>query len=313
MSRPTSEFFLFESLSAVAAPHLTNSQKNIRIVCILISLLLLVGCVPALSPTPVLTSVAHAVLPTATKTPAPTRTLTSTPTPTPSPTPVPATPTQAFEICSPLEGIKLSEMAQPDLLKNPFQAPRPGMDDGHFGADFAYWSRGTRKTMLGLPVLSVLNGRVAGIIHNHVPYGNAVIIETPLETVPAAWLPEFPIPAPTIQPAPNLYCPPDPADYPAGAGRSLYLLYAHFNQPPQVALGQSVTCGQAIGEVGTTGLSVNPHLHLETRVGPSGVIFPEMVHYDTAATDLEMSTYCTWRVRGLFQAFDPVTLLSLQP
>ncbi|RPJ47754.1 MAG: M23 family metallopeptidase, partial [Chloroflexi bacterium] len=86
-----------------------------------------------------------------------------------------------------------------------------------------------------------------------------------------------------------------------------------LNSPPTVALGQSVTCGQAIGEVGTTGRSVNYHLHLETRVGPAGVTFPEMAHYDNAATDTEMGTYCTWRVSGLFQAFDPLKVLSLQP
>jgi murein DD-endopeptidase MepM/ murein hydrolase activator NlpD len=167
--------------------------------------------------------------------------------------------------------------------------------------------------MLGLPVLSALNGRVAGVIHNRQPYGNAVIIETSLANVPAAWLPEFPTPVPTLHPAPNLYCPPDPTHYTAVPGRSLYLLYAHFNQPPAVALNQSVACGQAIGEVGTTGRSVNPHLHLETRVGPAGVTFPEMAHYENSATESEMSTYCTWRVSGLFQAFDPVKLLSLQP
>ncbi len=229
---------------------------------------------------------------------------------TPNPTP---TATQSFQICSPLEGITLAEMGQPDLLKNPFQAPRPGMDDGHFGADFAYWSRGERKTMLGLPVYSVFAGRVAGVIHNHTPYGNAVIIETPLDGVPAGWLPVFPTAAPTIQPAPSLYCPPDPVNYAARPGRSLYLLYAHFNKTPLVTVDQPVTCGQAIGEVGTTGRSVNPHLHLETRAGPAGATFAEMAHYDNAATDSEMRTYCTWRVSGLFQAFDPLKVLSLQP
>jgi hypothetical protein len=92
----------------------------------------------------------------------------------------------ALEICSPLEDISLAELPQPDLLKNPFQPPRPGMDDGHHGVDFAYWSRGERKTMLGLPVLSVLAGQVAGIILNRQPYGYAIIIETPLDGFPAA-------------------------------------------------------------------------------------------------------------------------------
>ncbi len=88
------------------------------------------------------------------------------------------------QICSPLEGITISELTQPDLLKNLFQPPRQGMDDGHHGVDFAYWSRGERKTMLGLPVLSAMTGRISGIIKNREPYGNAIIIETPLDELP---------------------------------------------------------------------------------------------------------------------------------
>jgi murein DD-endopeptidase MepM/ murein hydrolase activator NlpD len=187
------------------------------------------------------------------------------------------------------------------------------MDDGHFGADFAYWSRGTHKQMLGLPVYSLLQGRVAGVIQNRMPYGNAVIIETQLSAVPASWQTTIPTPAPTVQPASNLFCPADPTTYPPGTARSLYLLYAHLDKSPLVTRGQQVVCGQPIGEVGTTGRSVNPHLHLETRVGPAGVTFTEMAHYDNAATESEMGVYCTWRVRGLFQAFDPLEILSLQP
>jgi murein DD-endopeptidase MepM/ murein hydrolase activator NlpD len=216
-------------------------------------------------------------------------------------------------MCSPLQDITLAELAQPDLLKNPFERPRPGMDDGHFGADFAYWSRGARKQMLGLPVQSVLIGRVAGIIQNRMPYGNAVIIETLLNAVPEGWHRVLPAPQPTVQPAPNLFCPHDSFNYPAIAERSLYLLYAHLNQAPVVSINQTVACGQVIGEVGTTGRSVNAHLHLETRLGPAGVTFPVMAHYDNSATESEMAAYCTWRVSGLFQAFDPLEILSLQP
>lgn len=219
-----------------------------------------------------------------------------------------------LSLCSPLEGIPIEELLQPDLLKNLFQPPRPGMDDGHHGIDFAYWSRGDRKTMLGLPVFSVLQGRVAGIVHHRQPYGYAVVIETPLEDLPPGWveLIQVPTPGPTVQPAPNLYCPPGTDFIQENPGRSLYLLYAHLNQLPLVTLNQPVECGQQIGEVGTTGKSVNPHLHLETRVGPAGVTFPEMAHYENGATELEMQTYCTWRVSGLFQMFDPAGLFRAQ-
>ena len=186
------------------------------------------------------------------------------------------------------------------------------MDDGHHGDDFAFWSHGDYKTMLGLPVHAVLAGQVAAVIQNREPYGNAVMIETPLQSLPADWLESIPIPtpAPTIQPAPNLLCPPDTTSYQNRPGRSLYLLYAHLNKPPVVAPGDTVACGQTIGEVGTTGKSVNAHLHLETRAGPSGATFASMSHYDTSSTPAEMAAYCTWRVSGLFQMFDPMQLLK---
>jgi murein DD-endopeptidase MepM/ murein hydrolase activator NlpD len=225
-----------------------------------------------------------------------------------------ATPTPAFSLCSPLEGITLSEALQPDLLKNPFVEPRPGMDDGHHGIDLAYWSRGDRKTMVGLPIHSALNGKVAAVLPLRKPYGNAVIIETPLQNFPAALLASLSAPtaAPTIHPPDNLFCPPDPHSY-AAAGQSLYVLYAHMVDPSPLKVGQEVACGDPIGGVGTTGNSVNPHLHFETRVGPSGAVFASMGHYDASYTADEMATYCTWRVSGLFQMFDPVRLLSLQP
>ncbi len=225
---------------------------------------------------------------------------------------------QATAVCSPLEDVRLDELSQPDLMKNPFVMPRPGFDDGHPGVDFAYWSRGERKAMLGLGVNAVLAGRVAGIIQNRPPYGYAVIIETPLDGLPRDWLDRLqaPTPAPTLSTAPNLLCPPAPSGIIYPGERSLYLLYAHLNLPPEVVINQEVACGQRIGEVGTTGRSVNPHLHLETRVGPAGASFTEMAHYDNGATENEMHNYCTWRVSGLYQLLNPLEViqaLSLQP
>lgn len=249
-----------------------------------------------------------------------TPTFSATPKPQPSPTTPPsATPTLGFTMCSPLEDISLADLNNADLLKNPFQQPRPGLDDGHHGADFAYWSRGTHTTMLGLPVHALLAGRVASVIHNRQPYGYAVIIETRLDRLPTQVLEKIslPSPAPTVPPSASLNCPPDPTDYAAHTGQSLYLLYAHFQKDPPVAEGDQIACGAVIGAVGTSGKSVNAHLHLETRLGPAGVQLPEMDYYDTAATPQQMRTYCTWRVSGLFAMFDPLRLiqagLSLQP
>jgi murein DD-endopeptidase MepM/ murein hydrolase activator NlpD len=109
----------------------------------------------------------------------------ATPTQAPSFTPAPpATATPApFKACSPLDGLTIPELQQ--IVSNPFQAPLPGRDDGHHGTDFAYYSRGSRKTMLGLPIYSVLAGRIASVIDNRQPFGNMVIVETPLEQLPA--------------------------------------------------------------------------------------------------------------------------------
>ena len=128
------------------------------------------------------------------------------------------------------------------------------------------------KPCSGYPFMRLWRAELLGVIDNRQPYGNAVIIETPLENLPAAFFASLaiPTPAPTVQPAASLFCPADPAAYNAQRRRSLYLLYAHLNKPPLVTPGQAVSCGQTIGEVGTTGKSVNPHLHLETRVGPAG-------------------------------------------
>lgn len=276
-------------------------------------LLLLAACAPATAGTLHLTQTPTREAPSSTApSPLPLITATGTPSLTPAVTSAPPTesPSTISQVCSPLEGISIADLSDPDLLKTLFQAPRPGQDDGHHGADFAYWSRGERTTMQGHPVLSVLDGRVAAVMDDRPPYGNMVIIETPFENLPPGWVDILPTPAPTLQPPGNVYCPPDPGQYGNGSVRSLYLLYAHLQHTPTLSLGESVRSGQTIGEVGTTGKSVNPHLHLETRTGPAGATFAVMAHYDNAASEEEMRNYCTWRISGLFQMLDPMALLK---
>jgi hypothetical protein len=100
--------------------------------------------------------------------------------------------------------------------------------------DFAYWTRADGTAMLGLPVYSALDGRVAGLIQDRLPYGNAVIIETPLNKLPAAWLDRLPTgaydPAAPLQPSIGLTCP--AYDYtPRAAPLSLSALRAFENFP----------------------------------------------------------------------------------
>ncbi len=261
--------------------------------------------------------------PSPTTRPASTSTATSQPAteaPTPAPTATPPlmpqnTPAQTTSLCSPLQGETLAELNDPDLLKNPFQPPPPGDDGGHFGVDFAYWTRADGSSMLGLPIYSVLDGRVASAIVNRQPYGNALIIETTLDQIDPRWQDLLPVteydPGAPLQPATSLTCP--AYDFtPPSQSLSLYLLYGHMQFPAELSPGSQVACGQQIGQVGTTGNSVNPHLHFETRIGPSGIKFASMDHYDTAATQEEMRNYCLWRISGAFKPFDPMVLLSIR-
>ena len=93
--------------------------------------------------------------------------------------------------------------------------------------------------------------------------------------------------------------------------RSLYILYAHLENEIELQPGDWVTCGQAIGTVGSSGNALNPHLHFETRVGPAAMRFSSMAHYDNSATLEEMSSYCLWRISGLFQMIDPLQVIGL--
>lgn len=49
-------------------------------------------------------------------------------------------------------------------------------------------------------------------------------------------------------------------------GNGYATLYAHMQSTPNVTVGQSVSAGQVIGYVGTTGSSTGNHLHFELRI-----------------------------------------------
>jgi len=275
----------------------------------------LAACAPAptASPTPpgstpqaILASTPSQTSPTLTST-AITPADTAAPDPTGTPPPEPAA---SFNVCSPLEDLAIPDLYE--LVKNPFVAPRPGQDNGHHGADFAYYSLKDHPQMQGTRVFAVLGGLVAAVLPDQRPYGYAVIVETPVGQLAPGFLENLDL---TLQPTPQpadirLTCPDTGfSSMVLNENQSLYLLYAHLNTAPPVTIDQPVDCGQEIGQVGTSGASVNPHLHLETRLGPSGARFSSLFHYDNRATPEQMDAYCTWRVRGIFQAFDPLILL----
>lgn len=223
---------------------------------------------------------------------------------------IPATTSPAShpQVCSPLEAVALNELQA--RVVNPYLPPRMGSDDPHQGVDLAELMSDTNIAVSGLPVRAILAGHVSGVIRDRFPYGNAVLIETqlnPLEDQPSS----FPTPLPALITPAALTCPPLPQTFQFEATqRSLYVLYAHLEETPVFETGKSVECGDVIGAIGDSGNALNPHLHLEIRLGPAGALLPSLAHYDPTATVEEMSLYCTWRVSGLFQHLDPLQFLQ---
>jgi murein DD-endopeptidase MepM/ murein hydrolase activator NlpD len=175
---------------------------------------------------------------------------------------------------------------------------------------------GSRVAVAGHPVQAAYPGHVAAVIRDRFPYGSAVLIETSIDSYPSEWWNTMAVPAasPTLVPRSALTCPTgfEPTITDDGK-RSLYILYAHLQQINDVEIGDEVICGQMIGTIGDSGNALNPHLHFEARSGPSGLRLPAMAHYDSSATVEEMSSYCLWRISGLFQLVDPLKVLRLDP
>jgi murein DD-endopeptidase MepM/ murein hydrolase activator NlpD len=211
----------------------------------------------------------------------------------PTPTSIPAVSSQpspttapAFQVCSPLEPHPLEVL--PEIISDPYRPPPENRkEERHHGVDFAHYRRGDLLSIEGVRVQSVLAGRVAASLVESYPYGNVVIIETTAQELPAEWITRLGM----------------------SAVDSLYVLYAHLQEPPLVSLGERVAACQVIGEVGKSGNAGGVHLHLETRLGPPGVSFPGMRFYKIDATPEEREAYVRWRTGGEFRHFDPLDLL----
>jgi len=216
--------------------------------------------------------------PTASHTPTATPTMVETSTLTPTPVP-------PFEMCTPLPLHPLEVLGE--IVGDPYDPPPPGREERHHGVDLAYYHWEDRDTMEGEPVQAVLGGVVAARMEDRMPFGNMVMIETPQSELPAELIAMLEIPP----------------------GESLYLLYAHLREPPLVELGEEVKACQPLGDVGMTGWTEIPHLHLETRRGPARTVFKSIFYYDTQATQEEMDNYVLWRTSGVFQHFNPLILL----
>ena len=232
--------------------------------------------------------------------------------PTFTPTPTVIAPSLQQQVCSPLEGEQLSELSE--IITQLFKMPRSGQDEPHHGVDFAFYRRKDLLSIDGLPVLTALDGEVVTIINDKYPYGYALIIETPLDSLSPTLLDQINIPViqPTVIQDPKFNWVPGSLPFQLSeTERSLYIYYAHLKFPSDLKVGDKVACGQQIGFVGNTGDSSNPHLHFETRVGPSGARFDSMAYYTAQSSQSERYNYVVWRVSNLFQLFDPMKLLSV--
>jgi murein DD-endopeptidase MepM/ murein hydrolase activator NlpD len=231
------------------------------------------------SPVPTLTMTPTVKEPT----PSFTTTLSDEPTETIEPTEV-----QPFIMCSPLEGEEIEGLSE--IVSDPYDPPPMGKDDRHQGVDLSYYRRGDRLTIQGVEIYAILSGKVISVINDRLPYGNMIMIETSAKELPD-----------------NLS-----QNIGLSPGESIYHLYAHLEEVPPYAIGDYIECGMRLGTVGTTGYNiVNPHLHLEARIGPSGEIFSSMTYYDTMASEVEMRNYERWRMSGEFSHFDPMHLFSI--
>ena len=257
-----------------------------------------------------LSSDIETVLPTATPTQSPT--ITETVIIQPTFTQAAATlPPINFEVCSPLEDETFETL--PLIISKPLDIPGFGQDTGHHGVDFAYFKRGEQISIEGIEIYSILNGTTVLTLEDDNPwhpYGFAVLVETPLTELPELLQQELLAGYLDVPDDPHyrLYCP-DVINPVITGSFSVYHLYAHLEAIPTFSRGEEIICGSTIGMVGNTGQSSNPHLHLETRLGPSGASFTNMAHYDTFTLE-ELSNYCLWRMSGYYQLFDPFLLFD---
>ncbi len=216
------------------------------------------------------------------------------------------------QFSSPLEGIPLEELSQ--IVSNPFVYAGDGKDEGHHGTDYSFYQYKTIKSIENLPVLSITSGKVRSVLNNRPPYGNTILIETPLSSLPGFLINylQGQYPASDVPYYTNLSCPEFNLieNLKNSSSLSLYVLYGHLFSPPAVKIDTLILSGEKIGEVGNSGYSGNPHLHLEFRIGPSGYSFAEMAHYDNAASQDEIYNYCLWRVSGLFYQVDPMDTIE---
>lgn len=238
----------------------------------------------------------------------PSATITSQPTISQVPTKIP------IQSCSPLTEFSTEDLIE--MISNPFYPPVQGSDDPHQGVDFSVIDPSLGYAVQGTPIQTILGGEVVMVMNDRFPYGHALLVETTFHQLPSGWMDHLiNLPEPELLGnSPNLSCPAGWDDEPLqDEQQSLFILYAHLANPLSLEIGQKVTCGEEIGEIGDSGNALAPHLHIEMRYGFSSDILGSMAHYDVSAREDEMSNYCRWRVSGWYQLIDPTELIFEKP
>ncbi len=267
----------------------------------IVGLLFNTGCVKQ---SPVQVVPTETARPTFTVTPSPVPTEVSLPPETPTPLP-----TLVSSACSPLENIGFNELD--GITSFEFNSPSAYSDAFHPGVDLAFFSFKEYTTMRGHPVQAVLPGKVVLVIDDRFPYGNSILIETPLELVGDGLREKLTLPTPIPQREIDLFstCSKEmPAISWSGDMKSLYVLYAHLAEKPAFQMGETVACGETIGKVGISGNSIADHLHLEMRLGPSDAGFGTFAALRPEASAIEKYNYCIWNSSGYFQAVNPALI-----
>lgn len=241
---------------------------------------------------------------------------TATTVPTPTATSVPL----VTGAVSPLQGIELSELRL--VTSNPFKFKYPyveasGSDYNHTGVDLAFFKFKDYTTVLGHPIQAVLPGKVVEALSDRWPYGNMILIETPLSRFSAEYLATLKLPAPfaASEISAHSSCQPDATRISwSETDKSIYILYAHMQSPSTFKAGDTVNAGDVIGAVGHSGNAIvgAEHLHLEVRLGPSDAQFATISDYKPDSTEEERYNYCIWALSEVFQPIDPTTLWSTQ-
>lgn len=202
-----------------------------------------------LTPTPTFTSI-----PTSTSTPTATPTSTSTSTPTSTPTPTPTiTPTPSPTLTP-----------TPTSTSTPTPTETPGPPQDHYWLERPIGPEGQVQVSRLYPYGTTASGRY--FLHH------GVDIENPMGTPVLAVAPGTVIVAGSDQARvyglkPDFY----------GQlvvvrldrkfhEQPVFVLYGHLSRV-RARVGQRVTAGDVLGEVGMTGVAIGPHLHFEVRVG----------------------------------------------